>query len=114
MAVMAAVFFMCGFLPTLNDVLIPHLKSVFSLSYFQVMFVQFSFFSAFLIFAVPSGRLVGWTGYRNSVTVGVLVMSAGGALVALAASVPSFGLFMLALAILAAGDTCLQVSGNAY
>ncbi len=114
MAVMAAVFFMCGFLPTLNDVLIPHLKSVFSLTYFQVMFVQFSFFSAFLIFAFPSGRLVEAVGYRYSITIGVLVMGLGSILVAAAGSVPAFGLFMVALAIVAAGDTCLQVAGNAY
>lgn len=114
MAVMGAVFFMCGFLPTLNDVLIPHLKSVFSLTYFQVMFIQFSFFSAFLIFAFPSGKLVEAVGYRLSITVGVLVMAAGSVLVATAGSVPAFGLFMIALAIVAAGDTCLQVAGNAY
>ena len=53
MAMLFVLFFVCGFLAALNDILIPHLKSIFDLNYAEVMLVQFSFFSAFLIFAAP-------------------------------------------------------------
>lgn len=114
MTMMTALFFMCGFLATLNDILIPHLKSIFDLNYVQVMLVQFSFFSAFLLFAVPFGALVARIGYQKTLVAGLLMMSTGALLFIPAATVPSFGLFMGALAVLAGGITALQVSGNPY
>jgi FHS family L-fucose permease-like MFS transporter len=114
MTVMTALFFMCGFLATLNDILIPHLKYIFDLSYARVMLVQFSFFSAFLIFGYPFGKLVEVVGYQKTLVFGLLMMATGALLFLPAATVPSFLLFMLALVVLAGGITALQVSGNPY
>ncbi len=114
MALMTTLFFMCGFLATLNDILIPHLKSIFELKYAEVMMVQFSFFSSFLIFSFPSGKLVERIGYHRTLVVGLVTMGAGALLFIPAAAVPSFVLFMSALVVLAGGVTALQVSGNAY
>ncbi len=114
MALMTALFFMCGFLATLNDILIPHLKSIFELKYAEVMMVQFSFFSSFLIFSFPSGKMVERIGYQKTLVVGLLTMGSGALLFIPAATVPSFRLFMSALVVLAGGVTALQVSGNAY
>jgi FHS family L-fucose permease-like MFS transporter len=114
MALMTLLFFMCGFLATLNDVLIPHLKSIFELNYVRVMLVQFSFFSSFLLFSVPAGMLVERIGYQKTLFIGLFMMSGGALLFIPAARVPSFGLFMGALVILAGGVTFLQVSGNPY
>ena len=66
MALITALFFMWGFLTALNDILVPHLKSIFDLSYAQVMLIQFSFFSAYFVFAIPSGKIVEWIGYKRS------------------------------------------------
>ncbi len=114
MAVLATLFFLSGFLAALNDILIPHLKPIFSLNYAQVMLVQFSFFSAFLVFAAPSARLIALVGYQRTMVIGLLTMSAGALLFLPAADVPSFAFFMCALVILAGGITSLQVSGNPY
>lgn len=114
MTVMTALFFMCGFLATLNDILIPHLKFIFDLTYAKVMLIQFSFFSSFLIFGYPFGKLVEWIGYQKTLVFGLLMMSTGALLFLPAAAVPSFVLFMGALLILAGGVTALQVSGNPY
>ncbi len=111
---MTALFFMCGFLATLNDILIPHLKSIFDLNYVEAMLVQFSFFSSFLLFAVPAGKLVEKMGYQKTLMAGLFTMAAGAWLFIPAASVPAFVLFMAALVVLAAGVTALQVSGNPY
>ena len=114
MAMLTTLFFMCGFLAALNDILIPHLKSIFDLNYAKSMLVQFSFFSAFLIFAVPSGALIEWIGYKRAMIAGLLAMCLGATLFIPAADLPSFGVFMGALLILAGGVTCLQVAGNPY
>ena len=114
MSIATMLFFMWGFLTCLNDILIPHLKGIFDLNYAQAMLVQFCFFSSYFIFALPSGKLVEWVGYKQAMVVGLLVMAAGAFLFLPASTAASFGLFLSALIILAAGITCLQVAANPY
>ena len=114
MAVATGLFFMVGFLTCLNDVIIPHLKGIFELSYGQAMLVQFAFFSSYFVFSYPGGRLVEWLGYKKAMVVGLLVMAAGAATFLPAASTASFPTFLTALIILAAGMTTVQVAVNPY
>ncbi len=114
LATVTTLFFMWGFLTCLNDILVPHLKSIFDLNYAQVMLIQFAFFGAYFIFSIPSAKLVDWIGYQRSMVAGLLTMGIGAFLFVPAASVPSFGLFLGALIVLAAGITCLQVAANPY
>ena len=114
MSIATMLFFMWGFLTCLNDILIPHLKSIFELNYAQAMLVQFCFFSSYFIFAVPSGKLVEWRGYKGTMVIGLLVMAVGAFLFLPASAAASFGLFLSALIILAAGITSLQVAANPY
>jgi len=114
LGIVTFVFFMWGFLTSLNDVLIPHLKSLFSLNYAQSMLVQFTFFGAYFVMSLPCGKLVSRLGYKHSIVLG-LVIAAGGALLFYpAASLPSYALFLGALFILATGITLLQVAANPY
>ena len=105
-------FFMWGFLTCLNDILVPHLKSIFDLNYAEVMLVQFCFFSAYFVFSIPSGKIIERIGYQKMMVAGLLTMGLGALLFIPAASVPSFPLFLAALIILAAGITALQVCGK--
>jgi FHS family L-fucose permease-like MFS transporter len=114
LAIVTTLFFMWGFLTCLNDILVPHLKSIFDLNYAQVMLVQFSFFGSYFIFSIPSAKLIDWIGYQRSMVAGLLTMGLGTFLFVPAASVPSFPLFLGALIVLAAGITCLQVAANPY
>src|SRR5271165_6582861 len=114
LATVTTLFFMWGFLTCLNDILVPHLKSIFDLSYFRVMLIQFAFFGAYFIFSIPSAKIIDWIGYQKSMVVGLLTMGVGAFLFVPAASVPSFALFLVALIVLAAGITCLQVAANPY
>ena len=114
LAIVTTLFFMWGFLTSLNDILIPHLKSIFDLNYTQALLVQFAFFSCYAIFAVPAGKLVEWVGYRRTMVSGLLTMAVGAFLFLPAATAPSFPLFLAALIVLAAGITILQVSANPY
>jgi MFS transporter, FHS family, L-fucose permease len=114
MSIATMLFFMWGFLTCLNDILIPHLKGIFELNYGQAMLVQFCFFSSYFIFALPAGKLVEWRGYKGTMVIGLLVMAAGAFLFLPASAAASFGLFLSALVILAAGITTLQVAANPY
>jgi len=114
LAVVTTLFFMWGFLTCLNDILVPHLKSIFDLNYAQVMLIQFAFFGAYFLFSIPSARIIDWIGYQRSMVVGLLTMGLGAFLFVPAASVPSYPLFLVALIVLAAGITCLQVAANPY
>src|SRR5215470_3404319 len=77
LAVVTTLFFMWGFLTCLNDILVPHLKSIFDLSYAQVMLVQFAFFSAYFLFSVPWSKVVNTIGYQKTMVVGLLTMACG-------------------------------------
>jgi FHS family L-fucose permease-like MFS transporter len=114
LAVMTTLFFMWGFVTVLNDVLVPHLKSIFDLTYARVMLIQFSFFSAYFIFSIPSAKLIDWIGYHKTMVVGLFTMGLGAFLFIPAASAASYPLFLTALMILAAGITALQVAANPY
>jgi FHS family L-fucose permease-like MFS transporter len=114
LATVTTLFFMWGFLTCLNDILVPHLKSIFDLNYTRVMLIQFAFFGAYFLFSLPSARIIDWIGYQRSMVLGLLTMGVGAFLFVPAASVPSYPLFLGALIVLAAGITCLQVAANPY
>jgi MFS transporter, FHS family, L-fucose permease len=114
LAIVTTLFFMWGFLTALNDILVPHLKSVFDLSYTRVMLIQFAFFSAYFLFSLPWSRVVNVIGYQRSMVAGLLTMAAGALLFLPAASTASYPLFLTALMVLAAGITGLQVAANPY
>ena len=114
LATVTTLFFMWGFLTCLNDILVPHLKSIFDLNYAQVMLINSAFFGAYFVFSIPSAKIIDWIGYQRSMVVGLLTMGVGAFLFVPAASVPSFPLFLGALIVLAAGITCLQVAANPY
>lgn len=114
LAVVTTLFFMWGFLTCLNDILIPHLQSIFDLNYFKSMLIQFAFFGSYFIFSIPSAKLIDWIGYQRSMVVGLLTMGLGAFLFVPAAMAPSYPLFLGALIVLAAGITCLQVAANPY
>jgi len=114
LAMVTTLFFMWGFLTSLNDILIPHLKSIFDLNYAKAMLIQFAFFTSYFVFSLPSGKLIDKVGYKRAMVTGLFTMGIGALIFIPAASVPSFPLFLSALIVLAAGMTILQVSANPY
>src|ERR1700752_5194124 len=114
LAIVTTLFFRWGFPTCLNDILVPHLKSIFDLSYARVMLIQFAFFSAYFLFSIPWSKAVNAIGYQRTMVAGLLGMSVGAFLFVPAASSASFPLFLGALIVLAAGITGLQVAANPY
>ena len=114
LVVLTTLFFMMGFITCMNDILIPHLKEIFDLTYVQAMLIQFCFFTAYAVMSIPMGMLVGKIGYKNGVIGGFLLTAAGCLLFYPAAGSHSYAVFLGALFILASGVTLLQVAGNPY
>ena len=111
---LTSLFFIWGFITCLNDILIPHLKLVFSLNYADAMLVQFCFFTAYFIVSLPSGMIVEKIGYKRGIIIGLVTAGVGCIAFYPAAGLRSYPLFLLALFILASGITLLQVAANPY
>ena len=114
LSVMTTIFFMWGFLTCLNDILIPHLKAVFELNYFKAMLIQFTFFGAYFLMALPAGWLVARLGYKKGIIAGLIVAGIGASIFWPAAGMRLYPFFLGALFVLATGITILQVAANPY
>jgi FHS family L-fucose permease-like MFS transporter len=105
---------MWGFITCLNDIIIPHLKSVFDLNYTQAMFIQFCFFFAYFLVSFPAGKIVERVGYQRGIVFGLLTAGIGTLLFYPAAGMRSYPMFLAALFVLASGITLLQVAANPF
>ena len=113
LVIITILFFMWGLLTALNDVLIPHLKELYTLTYVQAMMVQFCFFGAYAIVSLPAGALIRRIGYQNGAVAGLVVAALGCALFYPAAH-SGYALFLFGFFVLAAGITILQVAANPF
>ncbi|MEC5386565.1 L-fucose:H+ symporter permease [Uliginosibacterium sp. H3] len=111
---LTVLFFMWGLITSLNDILIPHLKALFTLSYLQAMLVQFCFFMAYFVMSFPAGFVVEKIGYKGGILVGLLVAAAGCLMFYPAAGMQSYPLFLCALFVMASGIAVLQVAANPF
>jgi FHS family L-fucose permease-like MFS transporter len=114
MSVATSLFFMVGFLTCLNDVISPHLKSIFGLNYTETQLVPFFFFSSYFVFSYPAGWLVEKYGYKKTMVTGLFVMACGALGFLPAAHLALFPIFLAADVVLAAGMTVVQVAVNPY
>ena len=110
--VVVALFFIWGGLTSLNDVLIPKLKGLFSLSYTEAMLTQFAIFVAYFVVSLPAGNLIARIGYLPGIVIGLGTMAVGCLLFVPASGSGIYATFLLALFVLAAGITVLQVAAN--
>jgi FHS family L-fucose permease-like MFS transporter len=107
-----ALFFIFGGITSLNDVIVPKLKGLFTLSYGEAMLVQSAFFAAYFILSLPAAAIVRRLGYMRTAVVGLLTMTAGCLLFVPASNTGLFTAFLVALFVLAAGITIVQVVAN--
>lgn len=107
-----ALFFVFGGITSLNDVIIPKLKELFTLSYAEAMLVQSAFFAAYFLISLPAAAIVKRIGYMRSAAVGLTTMATGCLLFVPAAASGIFAMFLGALFVLASGITVIQVVAN--
>lgn len=114
LGVLASVFFIWGFATVLNDILVPHLKSVFQLNYGQSLLIQFVFYLGYLVVSLPAAKLLERIGYKSSLVTGLIGMAVAALCFIPAAGLASFGVFLAALFLLASAIALLQVAANPY
>jgi len=119
--VLTSLFFMWGFFTVLNDVLIPHLKSVFELTHFMAMLVQFAFFGAYFIgsliyflVSASAGDPINKIGYKSGILLGLLVSAIGSGLFYPATYIGEYWVYLMALFVVGLGFTILQIAANPY
>ncbi len=114
LTLLASLFFMWGFITVINNTLLPHLRSVFDLNYTQTTLIESVWFIAYFVASIPSARLIERVGYQKSLVIGLVIMAAGALGMMVAASIPSYGVTLAMLFVIASGITLLQVAANPY
>ena len=114
LTLLASLFFMWGFITVINNTLLPHLRSVFDLSYTQTTLIESVWFIAYFFASIPSAKLIERVGYQRAMVIGLGMMAAGALIMVPAARIPSYGVTLFALFVIASGITLLQVAANPY
>jgi FHS family L-fucose permease-like MFS transporter len=114
LTLLASLFFMWGFITVINNTLLPHLRAVFDLNYTQTTLIESTWFIAYFVASLPAAKLIERIGYRRAMVTGLLMMAAGALLMVPAAQIPSYGVVLTALFVIASGITLLQVAANPY
>ncbi|HXG81819.1 MAG TPA: sugar MFS transporter [Sphingomicrobium sp.] len=114
LALLATLFFMWGFISVINGTLLPHLRSVFELSYFQTTLIESIWFIGYLLASIPAALLIERIGYKRALTTGLAVMTVGSLGMVLAASLPSYWVTLVSLFTVSCGIALLQVAANPY
>src|SRR5271157_4009381 len=109
-----ALFFIFGFITTLNMALVPHLRKIFNLGYAWAMLADSAFFLAYFVFSAPTSKLIDTIGYKRTMVVSLFIQVIGCLLFIPAANLVAFPLFLTAVFIVGAGVTALQTSANPY
>jgi MFS transporter, FHS family, L-fucose permease len=114
LALLATLFFMWGFITVINNTLLPHLRSVFDLSYTQTTLIESVWFIAYAVASIPSAFLIKRVGYKRAIIIGLGIMAVGALGMVPAARFPSFEVTLIALFVVACGIALLQVAANPY
>lgn len=114
LALLASLFFMWGFITVINNTLLPHLRSVFELNYTQTTLIESVWFIAYFVASMPSAWLIELIGYKKAIITGLAIMAVGALGMAPAAHIPSYGLTLVSLFVIASGIALLQVAANPY
>lgn len=114
LAVLASLFFMWGFITVINNTLLPHLRSVFELSYTQTTLIESVWFIAYAVASMPSAFLIERVGYKKAIIIGLGIMALGALGMVPAARLPSYEITLIALFVIACGIALLQVAANPY
>jgi MFS transporter, FHS family, L-fucose permease len=114
LVLVTTLFFLWAFGVNLNDILIPRFKNAFALSDFQSSFIQVAFFSGYCLAALPAGRLMERIGYKRGILTGLVLCASGALLFVPASATGTYAFFLVALFVMACGQSFLEVAANPY
>jgi len=107
-------FFIFGFVTWLNSVLIPFLKIACEKNNFESYFVAFAFYISYFVMAIPSSWVLHKTGFKNGMSLGLILMAIGALIFIPAAYSRMYGLFLTGLFVQGTGLAVLQTASNPY
>jgi MFS transporter, FHS family, L-fucose permease len=114
LSLLTTLFFMWGFISVINGTLLPHLRSVFQLTYFETGLIESVWFIGYLLASIPAAKLIERIGYQRALTTGLLVMTTGSLGMILAAYLISYAVTVASLFVVSCGIALLQVAANPY
>jgi len=112
--IVAALFFIFGFVTLINGALIPFMKTINELTAAQSYLVASASYISFVVMALPSSAILERTGYRKGMSIGLFVMAIGALVFIPAANARTYWLFLLGIFIQGSGMTLLQTAANPY
>lgn len=112
--IIGVLFFIFGFVTWLNATLIPYLRIACELSAFESFWVTFAFYISYFVMALPSSFVLGKTGFKNGMSIGLITMAIGALVFIPAALTRTYGLFLTGLFIQGTGLAVLQTASNPY
>jgi FHS family L-fucose permease-like MFS transporter len=112
--IIGILFFIFGFVTWLNGILIPYLKIACELTTFQSLLVAFAFYISYFVMAPPSSWVLGKTGFKKGMMVGLVVMALGALIFVPAAMTRTYAIFLIGLFVMGAGLALLQTASNPY
>jgi len=114
LSALSAVYLVWGTTASLNDLLIPYLKSEFGLNFSGAMRIQLVFYAAYFVLSIPCGLLARRFGYRNGILTGLTIALCGCLSMIAASQIGTYSVVLAAVFVLASGITMLQVSANPF
>lgn len=114
LTLITTLFFLWALGVNLNDILIPRFRSAFGLNDFQSSFIQMAFFGGYCLAAFPAGWLMERIGYKKGILTGLLLCASGALLFVPASTIGLYGFFLIALFVMACGQSFLEVASNPY
>ena len=114
LVIIGALFFIFGFVTWVSSVLIPYLQIACELNNFQAYLVAFAFYISYFVMAIPSSALLKITGFKNGMSLGLLLVAAGSLIFIPAAIYRTYSIFLLGLFVQGAGLAALQTAANPY
>lgn len=118
--VLISVFFFWGFVAASNDILIPVFKEKLQLTQVQAQYVSFAFYAAysvgamlyFFISKLLKQDLLNKIGFKNGISLGLIISALGTLLFIPAANMASFPLFISGLFTIGLGFSLQQTAAN--
>jgi MFS transporter, FHS family, L-fucose permease len=114
LTLITTLFFLWALGVNLNDILIPRFRSAFGLNDFQSSFIQVAFFGGYFLAAFPAGWLMERIGYKKGILTGLLLCATGALLFLPASIIGLYRFFLMALFVMACGQSFLEVASNPY
>ena len=113
-ALLVTCFAAWGIAANMTDPLVQVFSRIFSMTTLQASFVQFAYYGAYFLLALPAAFINRRFSYKTGILTGLGCAIAGAFLFYPAAQAMTFGFFLLALFLLAGGLSILETSANPF